>query len=220
MQENEKIPNGKKPNLIPLIIAVALIIVAVILAIVLINNDDTSNPGTPNRTVETKPEQTMDNGGTLTFDDVEVAERFSLTLVPSAETVKKGDEFTVAVKFSNIASAKNVAAFDFTVLYDTNSVQYVKGEYVNLPFDESMHQKSIVALDGGKLKIVALDYSPEHEISEDGVYVNLTFKAIKTGAAVFSVDKNANLDFCDKGEGNATPILWTAETFDGTVTIK
>ena len=98
-----------------------------------------------------------------------------------------GETITVPVSFANVPSS-GISTADMAILYDATKLEYVSGTAGSIVTDPGTNF-AINKESNGKLKVLFLDYTMSNGyISQNGVFVNLTFKVIGSGSSLVSVD--------------------------------
>ena len=104
-----------------------------------------------------------------------------------------------------------------TITYDSSKLEYVSGEAGSIVTNPGTNF-AINKETNGKIKVLFLDYTMSNGyISQNGAFVNLTFKVISGGNATISI---SGATFGDKSLGNVQAKLnaGTITTGGGTVT--
>jgi len=124
-------------------------------------------------------------------------------------TASAGQQVVVPIKFANVPS-NGITTLDMTVTYDPSKLEYVSGSAGSIVINPDINF-AINKEKDGTIKILFLDETLTNEyISKDGVFVNLTFKAL--GTATVTISK------ATFGDRDLKPI--TAKLNAGTVTVN
>jgi hypothetical protein len=126
---------------------------------------------------------------------------------------KNGEEIEVPVKFSGVPS-NGISTTDMTITYDSTKLEYVSASAGSIVTNPSVNFGSNKESDG-KIKLLFLDYTMDNGyISQDGVFVNLTFK-VKTSSATTTEVSIAKSTYGDK---NLSEVSATVNA--GTITLN
>jgi len=132
------------------------------------------------------------------------------TVSVDSASANNGATFVLPVYFANVPSS-GICAADMTIIYDSSKLEYISGQagsIVTIPDVNFGINKET----NGKLRVLFLDNTMSNGyISQNGVFVNLTFKALSSGAVTVSL---SDATFGDKTLANVSTKLNS-----GTVTI-
>ena len=132
-----------------------------------------------------------------------------LTLTVESISANAGQQVVVPVKLANVPSI-GISAADMAITYDASKLEYITGlpgEIITDPDTNFGINKD----KEGSIKVLFLDYTMSSGyINKDGVFVNLTFKALDT--STISISK-ANF-----GDPSLNPI--SVKLNGGTVTVN
>ncbi|WP_010246699.1 cohesin domain-containing protein [Acetivibrio cellulolyticus] len=99
---------------------------------------------------------------------------------------ENGATIVVPVNFANVPS-NGISTADMTITYDSSKLEYVKGEAGSIVTNASTNF-GINKESDGKIKALFLDYTMSNGyISQSGVFLNLTFKVLGSGATTVSI---------------------------------
>ena len=118
------------------------------------------------------------------------------TVEVASKEANNGDTIVVPVSFANVP-ANGISTADMTITYDASKLEYVSGAAGSIVTNAGTNF-AINKEENGKLKVLFLDYTMATEyIKTNGVFANLTFKAI-TSSKVSTLVSVTNATFGDK----------------------
>ncbi|AEV70589.1 cohesin domain-containing protein [Acetivibrio clariflavus] len=100
-------------------------------------------------------------------------------------TANAGQQVVVPIKLANVPS-NGITTADMTIIYDPSKLEYVNGSAGSIVMNPSVNF-AINKEDNGIIKILFLDETLLNEyIREDGIFANITFKALGTSTVTIS----------------------------------
>ncbi|MEN2775599.1 cohesin domain-containing protein, partial [Acetivibrio clariflavus] len=100
-------------------------------------------------------------------------------------TANVGQQVVVPIKLANVPS-NGITTADMTITYDPSKLEYVNGSAGSIVMNPSVNF-AINKEDNGIIKILFLDETLLNEyIREDGIFANITFKALGTSTVTIS----------------------------------